>query len=60
MKDSFDADKNWYSTTYYGIGEGMILLPIENFRTGFIWKHFMKSPFIQDALDKAGFTKKRR
>jgi hypothetical protein len=62
MKDSFDADKNWYSTTYYGIGEAMILLPIENFRTGFIWKYFMKSPFIQDALKKAGFTKvqKRR
>lgn len=57
MKDSFDADKNWYSTTCYGIGEGMILLPIENFRTGFIWKYFMKSPYIQDALKKAGFTK---
>jgi Uncharacterized protein conserved in bacteria len=57
MKDSFDADKNWYSTTYYGIGEAMILLPIENFRTELIWKNFMKSPFIQDALTKAGFTK---
>lgn len=57
MKDSFNADKNWYAPTYYGIGEAMILLPIENFRTGFIWKYFMKSPFIQDALNKAGFAK---
>ncbi len=57
MKDSFDVDKNWYSTTYYGIGEAMLLLPIENFRTGFVWKYFMKSPFIQDALNRVGFTK---
>ena len=59
LKDSFDLDKNWYSTTYYGIGEAMILLPIENFRTGFIWKYFMKSPFVQDALKKAGFSNRR-
>ncbi len=60
MKDSFDADQNWYSTTYYGIGQAMMLLPIENFRTGFIWKYFMKSPFIQDALKKSGFTKVKK
>ena len=60
MRDSFDADKNWYSPTYYGIGEAMILLPIENFRTGFVWKYFMNSPFIQDALKRAGFTKAQK
>lgn len=62
LRDSFNLDKNWYSSTYYGIGEAMILLPIENFRTGFIWKYFMKNVYVQDALKKAGFTslKKRR
>ena len=56
MRDSFNADKNWYSPIYYGIGEAMILLPIENFRTGFVWKHFMKDEYVKDALKKAGFT----
>ena len=62
LRDSFNLDKNWYSPIYYGIGEAMILLPIENFRTGFIWKYFMKNTYVQDALKKTGFTKvqKRR
>ncbi len=57
LRDSFNLDKGWYSPVYYGIGEALILLPIENFRTGFIWKYFMKNPHVQDALKKAGFTK---
>ncbi|MDP3790971.1 MAG: glucoamylase family protein [Candidatus Omnitrophota bacterium] len=62
LRDSFNLDKNWYSPIYYGIGEAMILLPVENFRTGFIWKYFMKNVYIEEALKKAGFTKvqKRR
>ena len=57
LRDSFNADKSWYSPIYYGIGEAMILLPIENFRTGFIWKYFMKNAHVEDALKKASFTK---
>jgi len=60
LRDSFNIDKNWYSPVYYGIGEAMMLLPIENFRTGFIWKNFMKSAYVEDALKKAGFTKVRK
>lgn len=59
LKDSVNADLNWYAPTYYGIGVGMILIPVENFRTGFIWKNFMKNQYVQDALKKTGFTKKK-
>ncbi len=59
LKDSFNLDLKWYAPTYYGIGVGMILVPVENFRTGFIWKNFMKNRYIQDALVRAGFTKKK-
>ena len=58
LKDSFDLDTNWYSNTYYGIGVAMIALPIENFRSGFIWKEFMKNKYVKDALKKAGFRRK--
>lgn len=57
LRDSFNLEKNWYSPIYYGIGEAMILLPIENFRSSLLWKNFMKNFFVQDALKKAGFTK---
>ncbi|MFA5143657.1 MAG: glucoamylase family protein [Candidatus Omnitrophota bacterium] len=57
FRDSINAGRSWYAFTYYGIGEAMILLPIENFRSGFIWKNFMKNTYIKDALTKAGFTK---
>ncbi len=64
FRDSINVERAWYAPTYYGIGEAMVLLPIENFRSGFIWKNFMKSPYVKDALKKAGFTaekpKKRR
>jgi hypothetical protein len=57
FRDSLNIEHNWYASTYYGIGEAMILLPIENFRSGFIWKNFMKSMYIKEALRRAGFTK---
>ena len=62
LRDSINFEKNWYSPIYYGIGEAMILLPIENFRSSLVWKNFMKNVYVQDALKKALFTKvqKRR
>ncbi len=60
FKDSVNAALDWYAPTYYGIGEAMILLPIENFRTGFVWKNFMKNAYIKNALTRAGFTKEKK
>lgn len=59
LKDSFNLDLNWYAPTYYGIGVGMILVPVENFRTGFVWKNFMKNEYVQNSLVKTGFTRKK-
>ena len=60
LKDSFNLNLNWYAPTYYGIGVAMILLPMENFRHGFIWKNFMKNKYVKDSLVKAGFTKAKK
>ncbi|MBI5124546.1 MAG: hypothetical protein HZA72_03920 [Candidatus Omnitrophica bacterium] len=60
LRDSYNVSLSWYSPIYYGIGEAMILLPIENFRTSLIWKYFMKNIYVQDALKKAGFVKAQR
>jgi hypothetical protein len=60
LRDSFNPAKQWYSPVYYGIGEAMILLPVENFRTGFVWRYFMKNAYVEAALKKAGFTKTQK
>jgi len=58
FKDSFNIDKNWYSQKYYGLGKGIELLMIENFRTGFVWKHFMKNQHVINTIKKAGLKNK--
>ena len=58
LRDSYDLDNNWYAPTYYGIGVALMVMPIENFRSGFVWKTFMKNGYIQEALKKAGFKKR--
>ncbi len=59
IKDSYNLDLNWYAPTYYGIGVAMMVLPIENFRSGLVWEYFMKNEHVQEALKKAGFQKVR-
>ena len=57
LKDSYNLDINWYAPIYYGLGEALYVIPIENFRTGFVWEQFMKNKHVQEALIKAGFTR---
>ncbi|MEO8029292.1 MAG: glucoamylase family protein, partial [Gemmatimonadota bacterium] len=48
--------KGWFDTDYLGIDQGPILLMIENYRSGLIWKYMRKSPYIVQGLRRAGFT----
>jgi len=53
---AFNLDYNWFSTDVIGIDLGMTLLMIENYRSGFVWKTFMKNPYIQEGMRLAGFS----
>jgi len=53
---SFNLKRNWYSKHYIGIDHGPIVIMIENYRSGLIWKNFMKNPEVQRALYLAGFV----
>ena len=53
--DSFNPKENWYDAGYIGIDEGNMVLMLENFRSGAVWNEFMKIPYVQTALQKAGF-----
>ena len=54
--DSFDETQNWYAKSYLAIDQGPIVVMIENYRTGLLWKLFMSCPEIQTGLKKLGFT----
>ncbi len=53
--DAFNPTIKWYDSDYLGIDEGPIVLMIENFRNGFVWKYMMKDPVIKTGLTKLGF-----
>jgi hypothetical protein len=54
--DAFCAERDWYADTYLAIDQGPIVVMIENYRTGLLWKLFMKAPEIQTGLRVLRFT----
>jgi hypothetical protein len=56
---SFRADATektgWFSNHYYGINEGPVVLMIENYRSGLIWRLLGSCTYIQQGLKQAGF-----
>lgn len=53
--DAFSEQHNWYGKSYLAIDQGPIVVMIENYRTGLLWKLFMSSPDVQHGLTKLGF-----
>jgi hypothetical protein len=55
--DAFNLTHNWFSPVYMGLDQAPIVVMVENYRTGLIWKMFMSNPEIQPMLDKIGFQR---
>lgn len=56
FKDAFNLGQNWFAPSYLAIDQGPIVVMIENYRSGLIWKLFMSHPDVQNGLKKLGFT----
>ena len=54
--DGFNETKNWYAKSHLAIDQGPIIIMIENYRTGLMWKLFMSCPEIQRGLKKMNFS----
>jgi len=54
--DAFNESRNWYAKSHLAIDQGPIIVMIENYRSGLLWKLFMGVPEIQKGLKKFGFT----
>jgi hypothetical protein len=57
--DAFNLSRNWFSPVYMGLDQAPIVVMVENYRTGLVWKMFMSNPEIQPMLDKVGFVADR-
>jgi hypothetical protein len=53
--DAFSEQFNWYPQKYLAIDEGPIVVMMENYRTGLLWKLFMTCPEVKSGLKKLGF-----
>ena len=53
--DAFSETDNWYPTRYLAIDQGPIVVMMENYRSGLLWKLFMSCPEIKLGLKKLSF-----
>lgn len=53
--DAFSESRNWYGKSYLAIDQGPIIVMIENYRTGLLWKLFMSCPEVKAGLKKLDF-----
>lgn len=55
--DAFSPENNfWVADAYLAIDQGPIIVMIENYRTGLLWKLFMQNEDIQAGLQKLNFS----
>lgn len=53
--DSFNPTLNWVNPDFLGLDQGPIIIMIENYYNGFVWKYFMKDEIVKKGLKKLGF-----
>jgi hypothetical protein len=55
FRDAFNLQQNWFSGIAMGLNQAPMVVMIENYRTGLVWKNFMANPEIRPALEAIGF-----
>jgi len=53
--DGFNQTQHWFEEVYMGLNQAQIVVGIENYRTGLIWKQFMANPEVEPMLQAIGF-----
>ncbi len=55
FRDALNLQQNWFSSINMGLNQAPMVVMIENFRSGLIWKNFMTNPEIRPMLNRIGF-----
>ena len=50
------APDGWISQGAFGLDQGMIVLMIENYRSGLLWRLGHSNPYVRSGLKRAGFA----
>lgn len=50
-----NSPDGWVSPWHYGVNQGPIVIMIENYRTGFLWRLMQRCPYVVSGLRRAGF-----
>lgn len=53
--DAFNQSRDWVADSYLAIDQGPVIVMIENYRSGLLWKLFMSVPEVRQGLRKLGF-----
>jgi len=56
FRDGFNLTENRFEDVNMALNQARIVVMIENYRTGLIWKLFMSNPEIKPMLEKVGFV----
>lgn len=51
-RDAFNLDRDWWSPIYMGLNQAPIVVMVENYRTGLVWKLFESNPEISSLRAK--------
>ena len=54
FRDAFNLDQDWVSGINMGLNQAPMIVMIENYRTGLLWKYFMSNPEIAPTLARVG------
>ena len=54
--DAFCEERDWYADSYIAIDQGPIVVMMENYRTGLLWKLFMSVAEVQTGLRRLEFS----
>jgi len=58
-RDAFNPGQDWISPIYMGLNQVPIVVMVENYRTGLVWKNFMANPEIGVMLQKLDAVTKK-
>ena len=59
-RDAFNPSRDWVATDVLGIDQGAMILMVENYRSGAVWKRMEGHPVIRRGLRRAGFKRLER
>ena len=55
FKDAFNPTQKWFATDNLAIDQGPIVLMIENYWSGLVWRLMQRCPYLVAGLRRAGF-----